>query len=336
MGSVFIIAEAGVNHDGSLKKAKELVDIAVSAGADAVKFQTWITELIVTRNAALAEYQKDGEKASQYEMLKGLELSRSEFFELKNYCDDRKIEFMSTPDEEESAEFLAQIVQRFKIGSGELNNLPFLKKVASFQKEVILSTGMGTFSEIERAVDALLEAGLERKQLSLLHAVSAYPAPFSELNLRCIPRLIENYSCRVGFSDHSPSITAPVAAVALGAVIVEKHFTYDRNAKGPDHKASLSPNELRQMVEAIRQTEEALGDGNKKVEVSESDNLNIVRKSIVARRGISKGEVFAESNLCCKRPATGLSPERMSSLLGKTAKFDYSSDEAIRIEEITD
>lgn len=330
---VFIIAEAGVNHNGSLDLAKQLIDVAVEAGVDAVKFQTWKTENLVTSDAIQAEYQKQNtqKEESQFDMLKKLELSYDDFIELKKHCDKRGIIFMSTPDEEESAHFLKDLQDVFKIGSGELTNIPFLRLIGSFGKKVILSTGMGNLGEIETAFNTLIESGTKKDNITLLHAISEYPAPFEQLNLKAIQTMKQAFDVEVGFSDHSLGIEAPIAAVALGASVIEKHFTLDKNMEGPDHKASLTPQELKEMVKAIRNIEKALGDGIKRAMPCEEKNKAVVRKSIVAKKEIKKGEIFNNENLTTKRVGDGLEAKYWDLVIGNIANRNYKKDEPIRL-----
>jgi len=331
---VFIIAEAGVNHNGRFDLAKKLIDLAVEAGVDAIKFQTWKTENLVTKTAAQAEYQKKNSKdVNQYEMLKKLELSYDDFLELKKYCDKRGIIFMSTPDEEESALFLKDLQDIFKIGSGELTNLPFLELIGSFNKKVILSTGMGTLCEIEKALNTLIKAGTKKENITILHATTSYPTEFKDVNLKAMVTIKNAFNVNVGYSDHTMGIEVPIAAVALGAKVIEKHFTLDKNLEGPDHKASLEPHELRAMVKAIRNIEIALGDGIKKPTKIEEENKKVVRKVIVAKRDIKKGEVLNKDNLVLKRASNGLGAEYFDLIIGMKAIKDFKGDEAIRISE---
>jgi N-acetylneuraminate synthase len=331
MKKVFVIAEAGVNHNGSLLLAKQLVDAAAGAGVDAVKFQTWKTELIVTKSAKQAAYQVEntGIAESQFDMLKKLELTYDNFRELKEYCDTKNITFMSTPDEIESATFLSDMQEIFKIGSGELTNLPYLRHIGRLGKKVILSTGMADLGEIEDALDALVQAGTPKDRITVLHATTEYPCPIDEVNLRAMQTIQTAFGVSVGYSDHTQGIEMPIAAVAMGASIIEKHFTLDRNMEGPDHKASLEPNDLKAMTDAIRKVELALGTGLKKPSKSETRNIPIARKSIVAACKISIGEVFSRDNLTSKRPGSGLSPMRWDELMGQVAQRNYEVDDLI-------
>lgn len=331
--SVFIIAEAGVNHNGDINLAKKLIDIAVDAGVDAVKFQTWKTELLVTKEAIQAEYQIEntGKEESQYEMLKKLELSYDDFRELKNYCDKKNILFISTPDEFESADFLSQLQDIFKIGSGELTNIPFLKHIGKYGKRIILSTGMGTLGEIEKALFSLINAGTKKENITLLHATTMYPTPMNEVNLNAMLTIKNAFNIKVGYSDHTMGIEVPISAVALGAKVIEKHFTISRDMNGPDHKASLEPQELKQMVESIRNIEKAMGNGEKTPQQSEISNKKVVRKSIVANREIKKDEILSEENLTTKRVGSGLSSELWDEIIGLKANYEFQKDEPIRL-----
>ncbi len=334
MSKIFIIAEAGVNHNGDIELAKKLIDVAVEARVDAVKFQTWKTELLVTPDGELAQYQKEnitGEATTQYEMLKKLELSYGQFADLKQYCDECGIMFLSTPDEEESALFLNSLQGLFKIGSGELTNLYFLRQIASYEKPVILSTGMGTMEEIAIAINTLVKAGIEKELITVLHANTEYPTPMQDVNLLAMLSIRDQMGVKVGYSDHTLGIEVPIAAATLGATVIEKHFTLDKNMSGPDHKASLDPSELKAMVQAIRNIEKAMGNGVKLPSPSEAKNKTIVRKSIVAKNTIKSGECFSDSNLTVKRPGTGLSPLLWDDLIGQVAKRDYKKDEQIEL-----
>lgn len=333
MSKVFIIAEAGVNHNGDIVLARRLIDVAVEAGADAVKFQTWKTELLVTKDAKQAAYQSEntGIVESQYEMLKKLELSYEQFRELKEYCDDKNIIFMSTPDEVDSADFLAGLQHVFKVGSGELTNLPYLRHVAQLGKEIVLSTGMADVGEIEDALDVLAQGGTPRDKVTVLHATTEYPCPIEEVNLSAMLTIRNTFQVRVGYSDHTKGIEVPIAAAAIGASVIEKHFTLDRTMEGPDHKASLEPGELKAMIAAIRNIEVALGDGIKRPKPSEAKNRPIVRKSIVAAVPIRKGELFTARNLNAKRPGTGISPMRWDEVIGRTVPRDFVVDELIEL-----
>jgi N,N'-diacetyllegionaminate synthase len=330
----FIIAEAGVNHNGSIETAKKLIDVAAEAGADAVKFQTFKAGNIVTGNAPKADYQKKTTDSgqTQFEMLKRLELDLGAHRVLISYCNKTKIEFLSTPFDIESIDLLQRLgLKIFKIPSGEITNLPYLRKIGSLQKKVILSTGMADMGEIEDALKALEEAGTKRRDITVLHANTEYPTPMRDANLRAMLAIRYAFKVKVGYSDHTLGIEAAIAAVALGATVIEKHFTLDKGMEGPDHKASLEPDELKAMVRAIRNIEHALGDGVKRSSPSELKNKPIARKSIVAATTIKKGEVFTEKNLFVKRPGTGISPMTWDGLLGEKAKRDFAADELIEI-----
>ncbi len=332
MNKVFVIAEAGVNHNGDMDIAKQLIDAASEAGADAVKFQTFKAERLVCKNAGKAEYQLDATDKSetQYDMLKKLELSGQMHIDLMEYCDKKNVMFLSTPFDIGSVQLLAGLgMQIFKIPSGEITNLPYLREVAGQQKKVILSTGMSSMDEVKAAVNVLKGNGAE--DIALLHCNTQYPTPASDVNLLAMVRMREETGLAVGYSDHTLGIEIPIAAVALGASVIEKHFTLDKNMEGPDHKASLVPQELKKMVEGIRKTESALGNGIKQVSKSEKLNVQIVRKSIVAAVGIKKGEKFTEKNLTIKRPGNGISPMRWDEILGMTADRDYETDEMIQV-----
>lgn len=330
--SVYIIAEAGVNHNGNLDLALKLCDAAKEAGVDAVKFQTWKTENIVTASARQAAYQTEntGKEESQYDMLKGLELSYDHFRTIQDYCKKIGIDFLSTPDEEESLEFLVSLGLPFiKVGSGEVTNIPYLRKIGSCKKPVILSTGMSNIAQVALAYDTLLQAGADG--VSLLHCTTNYPCPYNEVNLNAMITLREAFKCKVGYSDHTMGTEVPVAAVAMGAEIIEKHFTLDKNMEGPDHKASLEPAELKQMVQQIRNIEVALGDGIKRPNKSESENAKVVQKSILAKRPIKKGEILTEDILAVKRAGEGISASLWDSVIGAPAIKDFEIDEPIKL-----
>lgn len=330
--SVYIIAEAGVNHNGSIDIAKKLVKAAKQAGVDCVKFQTYITENLVTTTAKKADYQihNTQNEDTQYSMLKKLELSFDEFRELKRYCGEMNIDFISTPFDLDSIDFLESLEMKFwKIPSGEITNFPYLKKIANTKLPVILSTGMSSIEEVSSAVDVLKKNGCP--DISILHCTTEYPTPVEECNLNAVRTLKEVYGVRVGYSDHTDSILIPAAAVAVGAEIIEKHFTLDKSMEGPDHKASLEPKQLKEMVRNIRVIECALGDGVKRPSQSEIPNIAIARKSIVAKERICKGEVFTEENLAVKRPGTGINPMNWEYVIGKIATKDFEKDELIKI-----
>ena len=331
-----IIAEAGVNHNGSIELAKQLVDKAVEAGVDYIKFQTFKASKLVTKAAKQAEYQqknigKDGD--SQYKMLKKLELSPEDHEVLIAYCKGKGIKFFSTAFDFDSIEYLHSLnLELWKVPSGEVTNYPFLKRVAAYNEKTILSTGMCEMSDVHAAVDALFKNGLSKENLILLHCNTEYPTPFEDVNLKAMDALKNEFGVEVGYSDHTEGIEVPIAAVALGATVIEKHFTLDRNMEGPDHKASLEPDELKAMVSAIRNVEKALsGDGTKHVSNSERKNIAIARKSIVASRDIKKGEFLTEDNLTVKRPGTGISPMHWNDVVGTKAIRDFSEEELIEV-----
>jgi N,N'-diacetyllegionaminate synthase len=329
-----IIAEAGVNHNGELDLARRLIDAAADAGADLVKFQTFRADRLVTRQAAKAGYQARAGAAeeSQHAMLRRLELSREMHQQLIAHAAARSIGFFSTAFDRDSADLLLELgLQRFKIPSGEITNLPYLRHIGGYRKQVILSTGMATLDEIEAALQALETAGTARAQITVLHCTSEYPAPLDEVNLRAMLTIRDAFGVAVGYSDHTVGIEVAVAAVALGATVIEKHFTLDRTLPGPDHQASLEPGELTAMVRAIRNIEQALGDGCKRPGASEARNRAVARKSLVAARAIRAGEAFSEANLAVKRPGTGVSPMRWDEVLGRPAKRDFAPDELIEL-----
>lgn len=330
--SVLIIAEAGVNHNGSLEIAKKMALCAKEAGADIVKYQTAVPELVISRFAEKAEYQKaqTGETESQLEMVKRIHFGFDAHKQLKEYCDEIGIEYLSAPFDLESIDFLASLNMRyFKIPSGEITNLPYLERIAKLNKPVLMSTGMSNLMEIEAAV--LILRGNGCPEITLLHCNTEYPTPYSDANLLAMEDLRRRFCVNVGYSDHTLGIEADIAAVALGACVIEKHFTLDKGMEGPDHKASLSPSELTQMVQSIRNTELALGEGHKVVTKSEAKNKAIARKSIVARVEIKQGDIFTEANLTVKRPGDGISPMRWHEVIGKKAKQSFSVDEKIEI-----
>lgn len=329
--NVFIIAEAGVNHNGDIGLAKKLIDSAVDAKVDAVKFQTFSAELSISKNTEKAIYQKEkiSDNETQFEMVKKLELSYDEFRELKDYCDCKNIMFLSTPDEIESADMLNNLQNIFKIGSGELNNLPLLRHIGGFKKEVILSTGMASLSEIEDALNILINSGCKKDLITILHTHTEYPTQMRDVNLRIMDTLKNKFDVKIGYSDHTPGIEIPIAAVAMGAKVIEKHFTLDNSMDGPDHKASLEPKELKSMVDAIRNIEIALGNGIKKPTETELKNINVCRKSIVAKMDIKKGERLSEYNITIKKPGNGISPMKWDKIIGKTATKNYCEDELI-------
>ncbi len=333
MSHTFIIAEAGVNHNGSLDTAREMVRIAAEAGADMVKFQTFKADKLVTRNAAKAEYQQatTGTEQSQYEMIKALELDIASHKVLIQYCRDNGIQFLSTAFDHDSIDLLAELGQdTWKIPSGEITNLPYLRKIGGLKQNIILSTGMADLGEIEDALQVLEQAGTPWENITVLHCNTEYPTPMQDVNLNAMLTIKAAFpGIKVGYSDHTLGIEIPISAAALGATVIEKHFTLDRNMEGPDHRASLEPDELKAMVTAIRNVEQAMGDGLKRPSPSETSNKPIARKSIVAAKGIRKGDIFTEDNLTIKRPGKGISPMRWDELLGQTAHKDYMVDDLI-------
>ena len=331
MQKVLIIAEAGVNHNGDINIAKRLIDEAKRSGADIVKFQTFNPQKLASKYAPMAEYQKDnlGREESQEAMLSKLTLSWGEYVELAEYCKKIGIKFLSTPFESESIHFLDDLQDIWKIPSGEITNYPYLVDIAKTGKEVILSTGMSNIDEVKGAIDVLKKHGAGK--ITLLHCTTNYPTPMDDVNLRAMLTLERECGCAVGYSDHTQGIEVPIAAVAMGATVIEKHFTLDRNMDGPDHKASLEPDELKAMVSAIRNVEKAMGDGNKVPSPSEMANIAVARKSIIAAKDIRAGEIFSEENLTTKRPGTGINPMRWNEVLGQKAKRDFAEDELIEL-----
>lgn len=329
--NTLIIAEAGVNHNGSLATAKKLVDVAKDSGADIVKFQTAKLDSLVSKHAPMAEYQKNntGKTESQKEMLRRLLLPFGDFIKLAEYCEQSGITFLSTPFDIESVEFLNDLVTVWKIPSGEITNYPYLVKIAETRKPIILSTGMCELFEIDEAVDVLKKNG--SGEITLLHCCTQYPTEFEDVNLKAMRTLRERYRLAVGYSDHSRGIEVSVAAVAMGAAVIEKHFTLDKNMEGPDHKASLEPAELKAMVQSIRNIEKAMGTGMKKPSKSEIPNRDIARKSIIAKKYIKKGEVLSSDNLTTKRPGNGISPMMWNRVAGTKAVRDFYEDERIEI-----
>lgn len=331
---VLVIAEAGVNHNGDLTIAKRLIQAAASAGADVVKFQTFSADRIVTRKAAKADYQSrtTAPTESQHAMLSRLELSSVQYEELIAHCAANGIRFLSTGFDIESVNLLARLGQTvFKVPSGEITNLPLLQHVGAMRREVALSTGMATLAEVEAALGALTAAGTPLDQITVLHCTSEYPAPASEVNLRAMLTMQEAFGVQIGYSDHSEGTEIAIAATALGARVIEKHFTTDRGLPGPDHRASLEPHELKSLVTAIRKIEQALGDGVKRPTASEERNRPVARKSIVASRAIKAGELFTTDNVTVKRPGTGVSPMLWHEVLGRRAERDFSADELITL-----
>ena len=336
MKRVIIIAEAGVNHNGDINKAKQLIDKAVEASVDYIKFQTFKTELCISKNAVKADYQIENTQnssESQLEMVKKLELSFDQFIELEKYCQQKGIKFLSTGFDTDSLDFLAGLgVKIAKIPSGEITNLPYLRQVASLFPEVILSTGMATITEIKDAVKVLTDNGVSKDKITVLHCNTEYPTPMEDVNLKAMLHIQRELGLPIGYSDHTLGIEVPIAAVALGATVIEKHFTLDKTLPGPDHKASLEPDELKAMVSAIRNIEKAIGgSGLKEVSKSEEKNKPIARKSIVATTDIKKGDIFTPENLTVKRPGSGISPMQWDEVIGKEAKRDFQEDELIEL-----
>ena len=330
---VIIIAEAGVNHNGSIKIAKKMIDLAEEAGADYIKFQTFKAESLVTNKADKASYQKKltDKDESHFEMLKKLELDETAHIELIKYCNDKDIIFLSTAFDLDSINLLNKLnIPIIKIPSGEITNLPYLRHIGRIRKPIIMSTGMSTMREIKSALDVLYEAGVEKSQITILHCNTEYPTPVQHVNLMAMTTIGNKFGVSIGYSDHTQGIEIPIAAVALGATVIEKHFTLDRSLPGPDHSASLDVNELKAMILAIRNIEKAFGNGVKKPSPSERKNIIISRKSIVAKTAIRKGDVFTEDNLTVKRPGTGISPMEWDSYFNKLSDRDYQKDELIK------
>lgn len=334
---VLIIAEAGVNHNGSLELAKQLIDKAVEAGIDIIKFQTFKSEKLVSKAAKQAEYQQRNigkQDEGQLAMLKKLELSQADHEELIAYCKEKGIRFFSTAFDMDSIDYLHSLdMGLWKIPSGEITNYPYLRKIAQYKESVILSTGMCELSDIEAALNVLLKFGVKKEQITILHCNTEYPTPFADVNLKAMLEIGEKFGVQIGYSDHTEGIEVPIAAVALGATVIEKHFTLDKNMEGPDHKASLEPDELKAMVMAIRNIEQALGSGHKTISDSERKNIEIARKSIVAACLIQAGELLTEENLMVKRPGTGISPMRWSEVVGTRAIQNYNEEDPIQLAE---
>lgn len=333
---VLIIAEAGVNHNGNIETAKELIDKASNAGADFVKFQTFKASGLVTKSAERAEYQNSNTENndSQYEMLKKLELSEDTHNILIEYCRSKGIKFLSTGFDLDTLEFLNKLnIELFKIPSGEITNLPYLRKIASFKKPVVMSTGMASMQEVTEAFTVLVNEGLKKENITIVHCNTEYPTPMEDVNLKAMNSIGNQLDVNIGYSDHTLGIEVPIAAVALGAKVIEKHFTLDRNLPGPDHRASLEPDELKMMVSSIRNIEKAIsGSGKKEPSKSEIKNKEIARKSIIASKEIKKGERFNEDNLTIKRPGNGISPMKWDSVLGQIAQRDFNEEELIEID----
>lgn len=332
---VLIIAEAGVNHNGSLELAKQLIDRAVEAGVDIIKFQTFKSEKLVSKAAKQAEYQQRniGKKdEGQLAMLKKLELSQADHEELIAYCNEKGIRFFSTAFDMDSIDYLHSLnMGLWKIPSGEITNYPYLRTIAQYQEPVILSTGMCELTDIEAALNVLLQFGVKKEQITILHCNTEYPTPFADVNLKAMLEIGEKFDVQIGYSDHTKGIEVPIAAVALGATVIEKHFTLDKNMEGPDHKASLEPDELKAMVSAIRNIEQALGSGHKTISESERKNIEIARKSIVAARPIEAGELLTEENLTVKRPGNGISPMRWNEVVGTRAVQSFKEEDPIQL-----
>ncbi|QDT03504.1 N,N'-diacetyllegionaminic acid synthase [Rubripirellula lacrimiformis] len=328
-----VIAEAGVNHNGDLNLAMQLIDAAAGAGADYVKFQTFIAAELVTQSAPKAQYQSDNDDTSdsQLQMLKKLELSAEDHHRLIQHCVARQIKFLSTGFDLASEKFLdGMSLDWTKIPSGEITNVPYLRRMGSANRPILLSTGMATLAEVDYAIEVLESSGADRSRIITLHCTTQYPTPYEEVNLRAMQTMGCALGTRWGYSDHTLGIEIPIAAVALGAIVIEKHFTLDRKLPGPDHAASLEPDELKQMVASIRHVESALGDGIKRPSVSEVPNRPVARKSIVAATGIRAGETFGEHNLTVKRPGTGISPTQWDQVVGRVAQRDYQPDEQVQ------
>ena len=329
-----IIAEAGVNHNGDMQLAKQLIEAAANTGADVVKFQTFQADQLATTKAAKASYQQQttDKTENQQAMLKRLELTFDQHQQLISYCHNSNIEFLSTAFDDPSIDLLSKLnLKRFKIPSGEITNLPYLLRLGGLGKPLILSTGMANLGEIEAAISVLETAGTNRAQITVLHCTTEYPAPMAEVNLRAMQTIGKAFGVAVGYSDHTAGIEVPIAAVALGATVIEKHITLDQNLPGPDHKASLEPNEFAAMVRAIRNIEQALGDGIKRPTASEPANLQVARKSLVASRAISIGELFSDANITAKRPGTGITPMRWDELIGRPSPRAFAPDELIEL-----
>jgi len=331
---VLIIAEAGVNHNGSILLAKKLIDAAKSSGADIIKFQSFSAENLVIPGTKKANYQQDKVTLSedQFEMLEKLELNFDQQKELKNYCDSKNIEFLSSAFDLDSLKLIKNLnVKRYKIPSGEITNLPYLRFVASQKKPIILSTGMSNIREIGNALDELIVSGVMNEEITILHCTTEYPAPLEDVNLNAMTTIRNKFQIKVGYSDHTLGTEVSLAAVALGATIIEKHLTLDRNLNGPDHKASLEPDEFFNLVKGIRKISKSLGSFEKKISNSEKKNISIVRKSIIAKTEIKEGDLFSSNNICAKRPGTGISPMLWDQVIGKRAKRDFKVNEQITL-----
>lgn len=327
----FIIAEAGVNHNGKLEQAKRLVDVAVEAGADAVKFQTFKSEGVVTAGLNSADYAKKniGKDVGQLEMIKSLELNYKDFVSLKNYCDKKEIIFLSTPHSFDAIDFLEDLVPAYKFGSGDITNIPALRHAAKKGKPIILGTGMSTLDEVGYAINAIKSEGNE--QIIALHCTTNYPCPLEDVNLSAMITIQRELDCLVGYSDHTLGLSVPIIATAMGAAVIEKHFTIDKSLPGPDHKASLEPDELKSMIKEIRKTEKVLGSFDKKPTKSEKKIMNLVRKSIVTKKDIEKGSIVSEDMIVIKRPGTGLNPSDLDKIIGKKARRYIAKDEIFQL-----
>lgn len=337
MAHVFIIAEAGVNHNGSIKTALKMVEVAAKAGADAIKFQTFIADKLVSKSASKASYQQltTNAEESQLDMLKKLELNREDHLRLIDHAKKHNIQFLSTPFDPESIDLLADLgIMTFKIPSGEITNLPYLRKIGNLKRNVILSTGMATLDEVGNALRILTSEGSDKKNIVVLHATTEYPAPFEDINLRALASIEKAFGVKVGYSDHTTGIEVSIAAVALGATVIEKHFTLDRNMEGPDHKASLEPMELENLIKSIRHIEKALGDGIKKSSLSEMKNIHLVRKSIHYLKDLSVGHTITEADLTMKRPGNGISPMEMFNVISKKLALNVVADTQVKWEDL--
>ena len=332
--STLIIAEAGVNHNGSIKTARKMIDIAAEAGADYVKFQTFKAETLVTQNADKAEYQKNvtDNNESQFDMLEKLELDREAHEELIKYCKSRDVRFLSTAFDRESIDMLSKLnIPLYKIPSGEITNLPYLRHIGGKGKPIIMSTGMSTLDEVRDALNVLIESGAKKDKITILHCNTDYPTSMEDVNLKAMLTIRDELGVNIGYSDHTLGIEVPIVAVAMGATVIEKHFTLDRTLPGPDHAASLEPHELKEMVSAIRNIEKAIGNGMKKPSPSEIKNIPMARKSIVAKKPIQKGEYFSDDNLAVKRPGTGISPMKWDEIINKKSKYNFYEDDLIKV-----
>ncbi len=330
----YIIAEAGVNHNGSLKIAKQMIDVAAKSGVDAIKFQTFKADNLVSVNSKKAKYQikNTNKEETQYEMLKKLELGVESHLILMDYCKEKNIPFLSTPFDLDSIQLLHKLgLETYKIASGEITNLPYLRAIGKLKKNVILSTGMSNLNEIGDALNILTKSGTNKENIIVLHANTEYPTPMQDVNLFAMNTIASTFNVKVGYSDHTLGIEVPIAAVAMGACVIEKHFTLDRNMLGPDHKASLEPDEIKAMVKAIRNIELAMGNGIKQASKSETKNIKIARKSIHAKCNISVGDLFSNDNLITKRPGDGISPMQWDKIIGKIASKNFEIDELIKI-----